>query len=165
MRNFVVILGATLLLSTPVAAQNRQRQQQMQGQQLREQVAQRFLNMFVETAGLDQAQKERFAEEMNSSFQWGAQHSAQQRQRWQALEAQMRPGVAADVDSINALMSALTRAKIEEGEHDAAQLASLSEFLSPVQVAQFMIHTERFQRQVESIRGRRGRMQGNGGGF
>jgi hypothetical protein len=166
MRIFTLMIAASLAMSAPVEAQRPQRQQQMQ-QELRQQITQRFLGMYAQTAGLNEAQQERFSEQVQASFEWGAEHSARQREAWQALEAQMRPGVGADIDSLNALVGALSQARVDEALHHQTEVAKLAEFLSPVQVAQFMIHMERFQRQVESVRGRRGagRARGAPGGF
>ena len=108
MKKLLIAFGAGLLINSAAEAQRPQRQQQMQ-QELRQQVTQRFLAMYAQTAGLDEGQREQFSEQVQASFEWGAVHSAQERDIWQALEAQMRPGVAADIDSLDVLGNSLDR--------------------------------------------------------
>lgn len=163
MKLLMATIGVAMLLTSPLTAQDRpQRQQQM-----RQQVTLRFLSSYVRIAGLDEDQRERFRGKVEESFEWGALNAGRRAQLWEALEGQMRPGIAADVDSVNGLIEALTQSMVDEARYRQTQVADLAEFLSPIQTAQFMIHMERFHRQIESVRGRRGRMQGGppGGGL
>lgn len=166
MKLLMATIGVAMLLTSPLSAQNRQQRQQ-QMRQMRQQVTQRFLRSYVQTSGLDESQRVRFRGKMEESFEWGASNAERRGELWEALEGQMRPGIAADVDSVNGLISDLTQSIVDEARYRQTQVADLAEFLSPIQTAQFMIHMERFQRQVESVRGRRGRMQGGppGGGL
>jgi hypothetical protein len=141
-----------LLCTTPLAAQQGGHRQQM----LREQVVQRFIGMYSQTAGLTEEQTGQLTESLQTLFEWTGQHGEHMRDLWRALEEQMRPGVAANVDSITNLMNAIAAGRREEAERMNQHEEELASFLSPVQRAQFMLHWERFQRQIDSIRGRRG---------
>jgi hypothetical protein len=73
-----------------------------------------------------------------------------------ALEEQMRPGVAADMDSLSSLLDGLTA----NSEQMVGQLRSEREeygaFLTPVQQALLVLQFERLQRQIEGVMRRRG---------
>lgn len=75
--------------------------------------------------------------------------------RW-ALQQQMRPGVAADADSVRRLNDALreNRGRIFALEQD--EEAKLSAFLTPVQAARYRQLRERFVERVNELRRRRG---------
>jgi hypothetical protein len=85
-----------------------------------------------------------------------------QRDLRMALQQQMRPGVAADADSVGRLNDALrqNRGRIFALEQD--EEAKLSEFLTPVQVAQYRQLRERFVERVNELRRRGG--SGSAGG-
>ena len=80
-----------------------------------------------------------------------------------ALEQQMRPGVAADADSVGRLNEALrdNRGRIFALEQE--EDAKLSEFLNPVQVAQYRQLRERLAQRVNELRRRAGPGPGGAG--
>jgi hypothetical protein len=131
---------------------------------LQQQVMERFLGGFVEAAGLSDDQQRQFGEVVGGFMDRSRDHQRMTRELWQALEGQMRPGVAADVDSVVALTGALIDARSQEGAHLRQLQVEMGEFLTPVQFSQFLLRLERFQRQVESVRGRRGMGRGDDGG-
>ena len=77
-----------------------------------------------------------------------------ERQLWMALQAQMRPGVAADEDSLRTMMAALIEIQQEHVDEAREEMATAAEFLTPVQQAQLMLAVRRLQSQIEGARGR-----------
>jgi hypothetical protein len=81
-----------------------------------------------------------------------------------ALAGQLRPGVAADQDSVARLTDALLNVRSAYVETFRAENAELSKFLSPVQRSQLMVMRERLMRRVQEIRERRDVRQEDRGG-
>ena len=76
-----------------------------------------------------------------------------------ALQREMRPGVAANDDSVKAYMDGLRRVRSEQVALDEDEDRELSKYLTPVQRARFhMMRTRLLQRANELRRERQGRM-------
>jgi hypothetical protein len=76
-----------------------------------------------------------------------------------ALQSQMRPGVAANPDSVKAYMDGLQRVRAAQVALDQEEDRELQGYLTPVQRAQFhMMRTRLIQRANELRRERRGRL-------
>jgi hypothetical protein len=145
---FTVILLLAAGTST-LSAQNPQVRQQ----RLRQQVVERFMQNLRTQAGLTEDQHERLQEVTRQSFLDRAELLAQERAIWGALEGQMRPGVAADGDSLARLIDAVIDAQGARIEQARAEQRELAEFLTPVQRAQFTLAWRRLQMQIERARG------------
>lgn len=142
------VLGGALWGQQPPAAER-----------LRQQVMQRFLDSYRVQAGLTPEQQEKFAQTFRRSLQRREELQRRQRELWQALEGEMRPGVAADPDSVTKLMDAIldnSAALVEQARSEQREYAA---FLTPIQRAQLFILWERFQRQIEQVRRRMGTMR------
>ena len=153
------ILGALLVFVTgPLIAQD---QGPPAREALRRQVLERFVQNFIRQAGLDDEQRVEFQQTMERQFRERAQQEQRRRQLVRALDEQMRPGVAASPDSVTALLESL----VVVGEDMAATVRTHQEeyaaFLTPVQRGLFVIHYERFQRQIEGAQRRQMPRRGN----
>ena len=148
MRTLLLGIALTALAAGPLLAQNPPRRQQLQ-----QQVVQRFMANYRSQAGLTDEQYTRFQDVIRNSFQQRTQSLQMERELWLALEAQMRPGVAADADSLNTLMNAVLDIQVERVGQARAELEEYSTFLDPVQVAQLTIAWRRLQMQIEGVRG------------
>lgn len=126
----------------------------MPPEQLRQQIMQRFTANYRQAAGLTDEQFERFRTVTEHTFQERAESQRRERELWQALEGQMRPGIAADPDSLNALMGTLFDVQAEHVERSRAAQAEYAAFLTPVQQAQLMLAMRRFMFQIEGVRQR-----------
>ncbi len=89
------------------------------------------------------------------SFEERREIQRAEREAWRALEGQMRPGVAADPDSLEALIGAIVDARARSIERLRAELDEFATFLNPVQRAQLLISMERLQRNAKEIIRRR----------
>ena len=73
-----------------------------------------------------------------------------------ALADQLRPGVAADDDSVARLTDELIALRLRYAESFRREWQELSKFLTPVQRARFLVMRERVVRTAREIRERRG---------
>jgi len=149
MRTILIAVGM-VLLAGPVAGQVRQ-----DPERLREQVVQRFIENYRMQAGLTDVQFDRFR--MSVRRQWEARRAIEQRERTilQALGGELRPGVAADPDSVTGLLAALEAAQAERIDRLRTEQAEFREYLSPVQRAQLVLSFTRLERQIEDLIRRR----------
>ena len=76
-----------------------------------------------------------------------------------ALQGQMRPGVAANPDSVRVYMDGIKRVRAEQIALDEEEDREMAGYLTPVQRAQFhMMRTRLLERANELRRARQGRM-------
>ncbi len=159
MRRLWLIPMALSILGVPALAQ----EPGMGPEQLRQQIMQRFLMNYRTSAGLTDEQFEQFSQVAERSFRARGEFQRREREIIQALEGQMRPGVAADEDSLVVLMDALVELQTQRVEQGRTELAEYAAFLTPVQQAQLVLTMRRFMFQIEGVRRRmqqRGRQPG-----
>ena len=150
MRTILLISASAMLAMQPLAAQEPAGRRQ----QLQQEVMRRFVENYRVQAGLDDEQFARFAEATRHSMERRTEALQRERQLWMALQAQMRPGVAADEDSLRTMMAALIDIQQEHVDEAREEMATAAEFLTPVQQAQLMLAVRRLQSQIEGARGR-----------
>lgn len=143
------LLLSVLVLIGPssLAAQERD----IQRQHLREQVVQRFVENYRSQAGLSDQQYVQFREVARRGFEARNALNGRERAVWQALEGQMRPGVAADRDSVGMLLDALVDLQAERVGYLRAEQEEFATFLSPIQRAQLTLSLRRLQNQIERV--------------
>lgn len=124
-------------------------------ERLREQVVQRFLENYRVQAGLTDEQYARLQTAVRRS--WEERRALQERERalMRGLEGQMRPGVAADADSVTQVLDALLEVQAQRVELARREQGEFAGFLSPVQRAQLVIAFTRLERQIEQVLERR----------
>lgn len=152
MRILVVATAMAALIVTAVSAQQPARRQR----QLQQQVVQRLMQNFRAQAGLTDQEYERFREVITSSFTRRTEIQLRERSLWAALDDQMRPGVAADADSLIRVMDSLIDVQSELVELQRQDQEQYAGFLTPVQRAQLMLTTRRLQNNIQGIMQRRG---------
>jgi hypothetical protein len=152
MRIFVVAAAMAALTVTAVSAQQPGRRQR----QLQQQVVQRLMQNFRAQAGLTDQEYEQFREVITRSFTQRTEIQLRERSLWLALDGQMRPGVAADADSLTRIMDSLVDVQSELVELQRRDQQEYAEFLTPVQRAQLMLTTRRLQNNIQGIMQRRG---------
>jgi hypothetical protein len=144
----LILMACAVSLAAPLAGQNPQLRRQLQ-----QQVVERFMENVRVQAGLSEEQMERVREVARQSFEDRQALAERERDTWRALEGQMRPGVAADADSLGALMDQLLTIQEERVAQARQEQATYAEFLTPVQRAQLTIAWHRLHMQIERIRG------------
>ena len=125
-------------------------------EQLRRQIEDRFAARAQEELGLNDEQFQRLR---TTSAQFAAQRRGveqQERRLRQAMAAQLRPGVAANQDSVAKLIDALIDVRGAYVETYRQEMKSLATFLDPVQRAQYLVLRERLMALAQEVRaGRR----------
>jgi Spy/CpxP family protein refolding chaperone len=142
--------------ATPLTAQDPPMRRQM----LREQVMERFMGNLKVQAGLSDEQLQQVMEVFRDGVQFRSGLAERERDVWRAMEGQMRPGVAADADSVSRLLESVLQLREQVNAREREEQETLAEFLTPVQRAQVLMAWHRFQMQVERVRGGRGPMEG-----
>lgn len=162
MRKAIVGLVFLLLaLAGPAAAQD-DGSQGARAELLRQQIEDRFAARVQEELGLDAAQAARLRE-TTSSFAAKRRDLAQrERLLRRALAAQLRPGVAADQDSVGTLTDHLMDVKLGIVQNYRDEMRELGKVLSPVQRAQFYMMRERLLQRVQDLREQRAGPAGAG---
>ena len=128
---------------------------------LRRQVLERFMQNIMQQAGLTDEGRAEFQQMSQRHFRERAQKDQHRRQLVRALDEQMRPGVAANPDSVSALLESLVVLGEEMAAAVRAQQGEYAAFLTPVQRGLFVIHYERFQRQIQNVQRRQIPRRGN----
>ncbi len=148
-------LAAGALLAVSAGGLVAQPQGQRQRMQLQQRVMERQMQNFRSQAGLTDQQFARFREVASRSSEARQASIEREREVWRALEGQLRPGIAADADSVSALLDALVQVQADRVERARSDQAAYAEFLTPVQRAMLTVMTQRLQQNIEEIMRRR----------
>jgi hypothetical protein len=154
MRSLVVVLALAATGLGSVRAQNPDTTGP-HAQELRERIEERFAQRVQEQLGLSDEQT---AKLRATSREYGDRRRAletRERDLRLALTGQLRPGVAADQDSVGRLTKALVDLRVEYAKTWRDEMDDLS-YLSPVQRAQLYVMRDRLLQRVQEIRDERG---------
>jgi Spy/CpxP family protein refolding chaperone len=162
-RNVIIALGA-LAAAAPAAAQV---DSEPPAAELRARIEERFTARVKEELALNDQQAARLREVAGSWARKRRGYEAEERELKRALASQMRPGVAAQPDSVTKLTQRLMDLRVEYAESYRSEYRELG-FLTPVQRAQYVALRERVldnlrrARQQRMQRGGMGRGPGEG---
>jgi hypothetical protein len=121
---------------------------------LRQRIEERFAARVQQDLGLT---NEQTAKLRASSQTFGSRRrelrSREHRLR-DALDAQLRPGVAANQDSVTKLTDALVELRITSAQAAREEMKDLSRYLNPVQRARLLLMRERFYHRIKETHGR-----------
>lgn len=140
------LVVATVLTAAPAWGQGRQ-----DPERLREQIVQRFMENYRTQAGLTDEQFARLRASVRQHWEHRRAFQEREREVARALETQLRPGVAADQDSVVRLLDVLVQVQAERIEALRAEQTELAAYLSPVQRAQLVLAFARLERQIEQL--------------
>jgi hypothetical protein len=149
-----------LVLAAPLSAQ--QQNPPVRRQVLEGRIVDQFFENYRRLAGLTPEQFTRFRTVATRSFQQRRDRQQRERNLWFALEGQMRPGVAANPDSVSKLLDGIVVLRVAQVDQLKADDKEFATFLSPVQRAQLFLATERFQQSIQELI-RRGMQRQQGG--
>jgi hypothetical protein len=136
----------------------------MRARMLREQIEQRFGRMVQQELQLTEPQMQQLRGAVRAHQERRRELGQRQQAVNQAIRYQMRPGIAADRDSLARLLDAQTHLRVEHVQQEE-QLERELGFLTPVQRARFMQMMRTFEQRIQEIRMRQmRRMQGMGPG-
>ncbi len=123
--------------------------------QLRQRIEDRFAARVKEEVGLTDAQLARLRA---TSTTYGGRRrnlEAQERLLRSSLADQMRPGVAANQDSVSKLTDGLVNLRSSYAQTFRDENTEMAKYLTPVQRSQLLAMRERFARRVQEIRRQR----------
>ena len=135
----------------------------VRAQRLRDMVEQRFAERLREELGLneDQTMKLRVALGGLAGKRRGMEQD--ERRLRQALAFQLRPGVAANPDSVAKLVDALTNHRVAYAQTFKDEMRELAVILNPVQRGQYLLMRDRLMQRVQEAQ--QGRQQTPAGPF
>ncbi len=148
---FLVLLAAGVFSAAAEAQDQTVRQRRL----LQQQVTERLLQNVRAQTDMTDEQFEHYREIARSSMARRNEIQRRERELWQSLEGQMRPGVAADADSLAALIDSLVALPEHRMELARSEQAEYAEFLTPVQRAQLVLIHRRFENNIQQILQRR----------
>ena len=151
----ILALAACCALPARAMAQDTLLPDPVRAERLRLQIEQRFSERLREELGLsdDQAAKLRVSLATIAARRRGMEMD--ERRMRQALAAQLRPGIAANSDSVAKLVEALTNHRVAFAQTFRDEMRDLSTILNPVQRGQYLLLRDRLmQRAQELMQGR-----------
>lgn len=151
-----VVLAVALLLpaaARPVRAQGDSTLQDRS--RLLQRIQDRFGAQVKEQLGLNDQQAARMKETTANWFLKRRQLEDQEQLYRQAMAAQLRPGVAANRDSVSRLIDRLLALRISYAESFRQEDRELAAYLDPVQRGQFLVMRERLLERVQKARDER----------
>lgn len=155
---FAMGLVALLVMATSLSGQ--QGQQRPSREQLMRQIEQRFMARATEELGLDAEQAERLRSTVTHFAIERRRLEQREREVKRGLQGQLRPGVAANQDSLVVLLDALTETRGAYLQSFKAELTEMATFLDPVQRAQYVMLRERLLEQIRRAQAARQRQEG-----
>ncbi|HYC31195.1 MAG TPA: Spy/CpxP family protein refolding chaperone, partial [Gemmatimonadales bacterium] len=124
-------------------------------EELRRRVDERFAARVREELGLTDQQSAKLRETATTFAGRRRELEARERTVRVALENQLRPGIAANRDSVARLTDALVDMRTAYAQSFRDEHREISKFLDPVQRAQLYMMRERLMRKVHEVRGER----------
>ena len=151
----ILMLAAALTIGTTPAAWSQHDTSRPGREEMRRRIDERFATRVREELGLSDQQAARLRE-TGTKF-GGRRRELESRERAlrDALEAQLRPGVAADRDSVARLTDRLVEMRGAYAQTFRDEHKEVSGFLDPVQRAQLYMMRERLMRRAHEVRGER----------
>ena len=137
-----LVLGLSLAGAAPLLGQDPGDDSGRAGT-LRRMIEDRFTARVQEELGLTDQQSFKLRETVGAYFVKRRALEAEERRLRQALAGELRPGVAANKETVARLTDQLLDNKVRYVETYRAEIKDLSTFLDPVQRAQFLILRER----------------------
>lgn len=156
MRKALLVTGGLLaLISVGARAQDDSGRSGARAEMLRQRIETRFAERAREQLGLDSAQFARLRADGGRFAAERQQLQERERAVRLAMAAQLRPGVAANQDSVAMLIDALLSARAAYVDSYRSEMRSLSAFLTPVQRARYLILRERLLNLAQAVRAER----------
>lgn len=144
-------LALLLLVAAPLAAQQ-DYPDSTRVDELRRRIEDRFAARVQEELGLTDAQAAKMKATGGTYFSKRRGYETDERRLRSALASQLRPGVAANQDSVARLTDALLNLKLQYVQSYRDEMKEMSSYLNPVQRAQFFIMRERLLERVREAR-------------
>ncbi len=154
MRRLVLLLVLSATAGGAVAAQDPDTTRP-QADSLRQRIEERFAQRVQEQLGLSDAQATKLRATSQEYGDRRRKMEARERDLRIALSGQLRPGVAANQDSVARLTKSLVDLRVDYANTWRDEMNALS-YLTPVQRAQLYVMRDRLLQRVQEIRDERG---------
>ena len=159
------VLLSLLLAGAPLysAAAQRADSAAARTDSLRHRIEERFASRVQEQLGLT---NEQTAKLRATSQQFGVRRRelhTRHRQLREALSVQLRPGVAANQDSVTKLTDAMIDLRVASAQAARDEMREVAKYLTPVQRARFFVMRERLYHHMKEAREHRGMWGGSEG--
>ena len=154
MRRLVLLLALSAAAGRAVAAQDPDTARP-QAQALRQLIEERFAQRVQEQLALSDEQAAKLRATSQEYGERRRRMEARERELRVALTGQLRPGVAANEDSVTRLTKALVDLRVDYANTWRDEMNALS-YLTPVQRAQLYVMRDRLLQRVQEIRDQRG---------
>jgi hypothetical protein len=115
-------------------------------------IEQRFVAQIKSELGLSEEDGARMQRILVASAERRRQMEQEERSAQQALRDQLRPGVAAQTDSVVKLLDRLTTLRVSFAQAARDEMRELGTVLSPVQQAQFLLMRDRMMARAQELR-------------
>lgn len=149
---FIGVLALVLLGGARLAqAQDTLPPDPLLAERLRRQIEQRFGERLKEELGLSDDQESRLRLSLASVAVRRRGMERDERRLRQALAAQLRPGVAANSDSVAKLVDALTNHRVAFAQTFRDEMRELSAILNPVQRGQYLLLRDRLMQRAQEL--------------
>jgi Spy/CpxP family protein refolding chaperone len=154
MRRLVLLVALSLAALGDIAAQDRDTTRP-QATALRQRIEERFAQRVQEQLALSDEQAAKLRATSQEYGERRRKLEARERDLRVALTGQLRPGVAANEDSVARLTKALVDLRVDYANTWRDETNALS-YLTPVQRAQLYLMRDRLLQRVQEIRDERG---------
>jgi len=152
----MLMLAAALTLGSAQVAWSQHDTTRPGREALRQRLDERFAARVREQLNLNDQQATRLRETATTFGGRRRELESRERSLRDALESQLRPGVAADRDSVARLTDALVDLRGAYAQTFRDEHREIARFLDPVQRAQLYMMRERLMRRAHEVRGERG---------
>ncbi|HET9512551.1 MAG TPA: Spy/CpxP family protein refolding chaperone [Gemmatimonadales bacterium] len=144
-----LVLAGTLMAlgSIPLSAQEGPR-----AAALRRELELRFARQVQEQLQLSEEQTTKVRDIMSGYAERRRELELQERQLRVALNSQLRPGIAANPDSVNRLVDAIATGRVSYAQLVQEEMRELSTVLDPVQRGQLFLMRDRLLQRVQEMR-------------
>lgn len=150
---FLSLLGLGLLLvAPPVVNAQVGGGGRPNAERLRQMVEERFAAQLQAELALSDEQAVRMRRILEASAERRRGMEREERAAQQALRDQLRPGVAAQVDSLSRLLDRLTTLRVAFAQAAKDEIRELGTVLTPVQQAQFFLIRDRMMTRAQDVR-------------
>ena len=153
-RGFAMLGLLSLVVAVPAAAQD-DTASMVDRSRLLQRIQDRFGAQVKEQLGLTDQQAARMKETTANWFLKRRDLEGQEQRARQAMASQLRPGVAANKDSVTKLIDKLLALRVSYAESFRQEDRELAAYLDPVQRAQYLVLRERLLERVQRARNER----------
>lgn len=119
---------------------------------LRRELELRFARQVQEQLQLSEEQTTKVRDIMSGYAERRRELELQERQLRMALNSQLRPGIAANPDSVNRLVDAIATGRVSYAQLVQEEMRELSTVLDPVQRGQLFLMRDRLLQRVQEMR-------------